>query len=392
MEYFSREQGSIPAFVRISRFGADLGACECHLMVCPTEHADVDVQLDWVQRAYDEALASLALGPETALWRRFFCSDVAGQAAALAARPFSDPRAKENPCAVSWVRQSPAPPAKIMLWAYHVGDATRETDKQLVDSTLTWKRGELAHQWTVGMTCPGSTTAGEQTRGIFRRYDVFLHDHCMSLARNVLRTWLFVRDIDADYQDVVTARREFFHDRGLTPDTHFIASTGIEGAAPDPAARIAMDAYAVDGLRPEQVRFLAAPDCLGPAHAYGVTFERGTSVDYRDRRQAIISGTASIDPNGEIVHAGDVVRQLDRALLNVEALLGKADATLRDLCFLIAYVREPNDIAVVRKRLQARCGAVPLAVVAAPICRPGWLVEIEGNAVVRAVNPELPAF
>jgi hypothetical protein len=28
----------------------------------------------------------------------------------------------------------------------------------------------------------------------------------------------------------------------------------------------------------------------------------------------------------------------------------------------------------------------------APVCRPGWLVEIEGIAIIAASEPELPAF
>ena len=42
-----------------------------------------------------------------------------------------------------------------------------------------------------------------------------------------------IENIDGNYKGVVEARREFFAEHGLTPDTHFIASTGIEGASAD---------------------------------------------------------------------------------------------------------------------------------------------------------------
>ena len=128
---------------------------------------------------------------------------------------------------------------------------------------------------------------------------------------------------------MVDARAEFFADHGLTPDTHFIASTGIEGSTARPDAKVSMDAYAIAGVRPEQLSYLAAPDHLSPTHTYGVTFERATSVAYRDRNHIILSGTASIDPEGNILHPGDMPRQLDRTLENMEALLAKAGATLR---------------------------------------------------------------
>ena len=46
-----------------------------------------------------------------------------------------------------------------------------------------------------------------------------------------------------------------------------------------------LDAYAVDGLQAEQIRFLHAPEYLNPTYEYGVTFERGTAVEYGDRKQ-----------------------------------------------------------------------------------------------------------
>jgi enamine deaminase RidA (YjgF/YER057c/UK114 family) len=265
-------------------------------------------------------------------------------------------------------------------------------DKRLADATLICRRKELAHCWTTGVTGPNAATSYEQTQSIFERYDALLRAQNMTLAGDVVRTWLFVQSIDANYEGVVAARREFFESRGLTPDTHFIASTGIEGTGVDPTAQVGLDAYAIGGLRSEQIAFLAAPEFLGPPHAYGVTFERGTTVAYRDRRHVIISGTASIDPEGRILHAGDVSRQLDRALENFEALLRRAGAMLQDVCVFIAYVRQPGDLAAVRRQLKTRCGAAPIEVVVAPICRPGWLVEIEGQAIVHAVRPDLPGF
>jgi len=37
-------------------------------------------------------------------------------------------------------------------------------------------------------------------------------------------------------------------------------------------------------------------------------------------------------------------------------------------------------------------GQVPWVMVEAPVCRPGWLIEIEGIAIVSCHRPELPAF
>ena len=73
----------------------------------------------------------------------------------------------------------------------------------------------------------------------------------MTLSANCLRTWLFVQNVDVNYAGVVKARRELFVTQGLTEQTYYIASTGIEGRHADPDVRVQMDAYAVEGLRPE---------------------------------------------------------------------------------------------------------------------------------------------
>jgi enamine deaminase RidA (YjgF/YER057c/UK114 family) len=145
-------------------------------------------------------------------------------------------------------------------------------------------------------------------------------------------------------------------------------------------------------VRPEQIEYLSALDHLSRTAVYGVTFERGTSVAYRDRKHVILSGTASIDSKGEIVHPGDVAQQLDRTLENMEALLERAGARLGDMCHFIVYVRDPADQAEAERRMRERVGDAPVVVVVAPVCRPGWLIEVEGMAIVEAAEEELPEF
>jgi enamine deaminase RidA (YjgF/YER057c/UK114 family) len=386
------DRGVLPASVSISRFQGRDGVDEYHLVVQPEEYGSIDTQLEWVLGAYRGALDSVGLDMQTALLRRFFCSDLPNQVTALEASPFSNPRNMDQPCAISWVCQPPMPPAKVALWAYHVSDRAGELDKIQEGMSLTVRRGELFHHWTTGITCPRRDTSYGQTRGIFESYEAFLKARNLCLADNVIRTWLFLQNVDVNYQGLVAARREFFAERGLTPDTHFIASTGVEGAHADAAAKVTMDAYAISGLRCEQIEFLAAPDYLSPTHIYGVTFERGTSVAYRDRKHVIISGTASIDRDGRILYPGDMSRQLDRTLVNIEALLRQAGATYEEVCVFVVYVRDPSDLASAWRQMRERFGDVPTVVAVAPVCRPGWLVEVECQAIVSASNPGLPPF
>ncbi|MDX9972369.1 MAG: Rid family hydrolase [FCB group bacterium] len=384
--------GSAPVSAHASCFRGASGVNEFHLILEPRDEGDFEEQLAWLERAYVITLETLGISLHGAVFRRFFCGDVLNQTEALKARAFSNPRRSGEPCAVSWIGQAPLPPAKVALWAYHVSDPAGAIEKVFDGSTLTVSRGELSHHWSTGLCAALNDTPHAQTQAILEQYDGYLGEKKMILAENLIRTWFFVRDVDENYGGLVAARREFFARRGLTPETHFVASTGIEGVPAEAGALVSLDAYAVGGVRDEQVEYLSALGHLSHTHVYGVTFERGTSVAYRDRKHVILSGTASIDCKGEIVHPGDVARQLERTLENMAALLATAGATLDDMCHFLVYVREPEDRAEVWRCMRERFEATPMVVVVGPVCRPGWLVEIEGMAVVDTCEEGLPVF
>ena len=387
-----RQHATVPVTVNVASFAGSDGVEEFELVLRPTEQGSFAAQMEWVSRAYRDTIESLELGGQTALFRRYFCSDLKNQAPAIHGWPLPATSPLREPCAESWVCQPPEPPARVTLWAHHMSDPEDALDRVQVGSSLILRRGELSHHWIMGASSVEADTSFGQTAGILRWYAQFLRTQGMSLERNLIRTWFFVQNVDTNYQGLVAARSEFFALHGLTPDTHFVASTGIEGTSVEPGATVTMDAYSIGGVRAEQIEYVKAPDHLGPTYLYGVTFERATSVAYKDRKHIFISGTASIDPGGNILYPGDAERQLDRAVENVQALLHQAGATFADMSILIAYVRDPADLPIVARKLRARCGDTPLAVLEAPVCRPGWLVEIEGRACISASNPDLPDF
>ena len=113
-----------------------------------------------------------------------------------------------------------------------------------------------------------------QTRLIFRNYIMQLAEAGCNLAKNCMRTWLFIQNVDVNYQGVVKARKEVYATQNLTEDTHFIASTAIQGRYVEPMVVVTMESYAVNGITPEQNQYLHAPDYLNCSYEYCVTFER----------------------------------------------------------------------------------------------------------------------
>ena len=299
--------------------------------------------------------------------KRYFLSDAANQQPLMRLEPS---------CAVSVIQQPPLDGSKVALWMYMLQGADVHDEGGM---TVVEHNG-YRHLWKMGMHEHKGDSAW-QTESLLIGYEEQLQRYGATIAEHCLRTWFFVRDVDTQYAGMVKARRENFAEQGLTAQTHFISSTGIGGVPADTRALVQLGCYALTGFAPGQQRYLYAPTHLNPTYEYGVTFERGTVMDYGDRRHVLISGTASIDNRGEVVHVGDVVKQTQRMWENVEALLAEADATYQDVAHFIVYLRDMADYAVVQQLFAGRFPDVPTVFTLAPVCRPAWLIEMECMAV-----------
>ena len=228
----------------------------------------------------------------------------------------------------------------------------------------------------------------EQTRLLFNKYLKTIEGTDMTMERNLVRTWIYVTDIDVNYQGVVEARNDIFDKEGLTADTHYIASTGIGGATPVRHAAVAIDFLTVPNIKEEDKKYLQALEHLNPTHEYGVAFERGTRLtlpthtlhpegSQQFKQQYFISGTASINKHGDVVYEGDIVRQTGRLLENIGALLKDGDATMNDIRYFIIYLRDITDYHTVEILMNQFYPQIPHIIVEAKVCRPGWLIEME---------------
>jgi enamine deaminase RidA (YjgF/YER057c/UK114 family) len=197
--------------------------------------------------------------------------------------------------------------------------------------------------------------------------------------RDVVRAWIYLRDIDRDYGDLNRARRVFFAERGIDPVP---ASTGIGGGPVPEGHDLCLGVYAVRAGHP-LVRTVMTSPTLNEAAQYGADFVRGMKMVETNKVALHVSGTASIDEQGRTAHVGDFDAQVDRMFLNIAALLAGQGATFSDVVSAITYVKHPADAGRLREKLQA-AGFVgfPHALVAAPICRPDLLCETEALAVM----------
>lgn len=85
---------------------------------------------------------------------------------------------------------------------------------------------------------------------------------------------------------------------------------------------------------------------------------------------------------------GDILKQTERMLENIDTLLQEAGGGLQDIMQAIVYLRDPADYVVVKQYIESRYPSFLHLIVHAPVCRPGWLIETECIAVVPADAPQ----
>ncbi len=192
--------------------------------------------------------------------------------------------------------------------------------------------------------------------------------------REVVRTWIHLRDIDRDYAEFNRARREFFKRAGITVHP---ASTGIGGAPFAERHNFSLSLYAIKSPQPVQIGRMTTPT-LNEAWMYGSDFSRGLKVVEANKVALYVSGTASVDENGETAHVGDFAGQVDRMITNVSTLLAAQNASFDDVVSAITYVKNAADAPLLRGILRDRgLEDFPNALVRAAVCRPDLLCEME---------------
>lgn len=370
--------------IQHSAFTGTGGTAEHHLLFSVTDTSlPPGQQLNAVYEAYRNVWREQLPENGTAVFRRYFLSD----AAALWSQVMEHDR--DLPiCAVSIVQQPPVNGSRIALWAYvQTGMETKVHGTGLFEAS----HNGYSHLWAGGLFNQAANSEF-QTRLLLNDYILMLCQVGATMGNNGIRTWFFVQNVKENYPGVVKARTEVFLTQNLTEKTHYVASTCIEGRYLHPDVLAQLDAYAVKGLEPGQVRYLHAPTHLNPTYEYGVTFERGTAVTYGDRTHLFISGTASLDNKGKVLFPDDVLKQTDRILENISALLREGGASLTDVVQMVVYLRHASDGKKVSRHIQTACPEMPFLIVEAPGYRPAWLIEIECVAIQASNHPDFRAL
>lgn len=381
MRFEKIEQANLFLNISLSHFENSTGIKEFHAMLEGNNPLlDALTQYQNIEQGIALVKEQTGLSNVQLVWKRYFVSDAINHA------PLINNLDKES--AISIVQQPSLKGSKVAAWIYLVEDVKGATD---TNGAFCFEHGDYKHIYHTQFHShkPDEYT---QTEELFNNYSKQLATQNCTLKDNAIRTWIYCQGVDTHYAGMVEARKKYFINEGLTEQTHYIASTGIEGKYLHPETIVLMDAYSIAGIAEEQVVYIKGLSHLNPTCEYGVTFERATAVDYGDRRHIFVSGTASIDNKGDIVHLLQIEQQIERTIENIEVLLQEANAQMNDIAQMIVYLRDTADYVIVNNYMETHFAHLPKLIVWAPVCRPGWLIEIECIAITNKGNSTFGKF
>ena len=238
-----------------------------------------------------------------------------------------------------------------------------------------------AQHCLVGGVSPVAVTLppAAQTQQAFSHLETALDMAGFTLA-DVVRTWFYNDDILGWYAEFNRVRSA--HYAGVKWRTGSLpASTGIGARNPTGAALV----VGARAMRPAdgtvRAREIGSPlQC--PAPAYGSAFARAMELDLEGGRQLLVSGTASIHPDGKTAWVGEVAKQVGLTMDVIGAILQSRAMDYGDVTRATAYYRDAAD----RKhfdRWLADHGlqAMPMVHTHSVVCRDDLLFEVELDAV-----------
>ena len=109
-------------------------------------------------------------------------------------------------------------------------------------------------------------------------------------------------------------------------------------------------------------------------------------VEVSNGRMIFIAGQSAIDPNGNVVGAGDMRAQAEQVFQNIQAALEAVGATFQQVVKLSYYMTDISQIAAIRevrdRYINTAKPPVSTAVEVRRLFREEFMIEVEAVAVV----------
>jgi enamine deaminase RidA (YjgF/YER057c/UK114 family) len=231
----------------------------------------------------------------------------------------------------------------------------------------------------------------KQAETMFRKAEALLKSEGASF-RDVVRTWIYVGNILKWYNKFNSARNKCYTEFGLLhngdvnhAEKIFLpASTGIEGKNPKGASTI-MDLLAVTerantGI---EIQPLYGIRQRSP-YRYGSAFSRAMRLLEPEEKWVFVSGTASINEEGENVHIGALNSQVKHTLKVVDSLICPEGASFSNLCEATVFLKRKSDFSLYQETAESLgLSDIPAVYLVADVCWKELLFELDAAFVTQ---------
>ncbi|MFP4500917.1 MAG: Rid family hydrolase [Candidatus Hydrogenedentota bacterium] len=228
-----------------------------------------------------------------------------------------------------------------------------------------------------GLLPRAETSRRAQTRAVLEDMLPLLHEAGMDFS-HVVRTWFYNDDILAWYADFNAARDDFFREQAVGTRVA-PASTGMGGG--NPAGRALTASVLAVRPKSDQTRVCRVDSPLQcPASDYGSAFSRAVEIATPSAKRLLVSGTASIAPEGHTLHVDDVQAQIAHTFRVVYAMLDARGMGWEHVTRAIGYFK-PGAATVAREAWEGLFSRIPAIPVTNHVCRDDLLFETEVDAI-----------
>jgi enamine deaminase RidA (YjgF/YER057c/UK114 family) len=225
----------------------------------------------------------------------------------------------------------------------------------------------------------GNTGNYRQAYLVFQSLKCVLKEYEIS-NNGLSRTWLYVQDILDWYNELNCARTDFFSEEsifaGIIPASTGIGLNNISGKS------LLLNALLIKtGENDNLIRMIDSPmQC--PATDYKSSFSRAVEITHQTSKRLIISGTASIDREGQTLHYDNVNMQINQTMEVVSSLMNKEEYGWTNMVRAIAYFKDLGHVNHFMEYCRSnQIDSTYILIAGGTICRDDLLFEIEIDAV-----------
>ncbi|MCL2051378.1 MAG: endoribonuclease L-PSP [Lachnospiraceae bacterium] len=254
-----------------------------------------------------------------------------------------------------------------------------------------WKREAVEYMILHSVHGKQSYSFYDQTTQMFNEIIKILSDYHYEF-HNIIRTWIYMDHILDQYDEFNKARTEIFSknkmwssnfDETEAEEIYMPASTGI-GCNNPFGCTIVADVLAVRVKDKDKFNIISetGKDQMS-AFRYGSAFSRAMVLEEEESSYIYLSGTASINEDGQTVYHDDIDKQINKTDSVIKTLLEIYKMNLDDICEGTVFLKKAEFLKSYQGFYEKISKELPVIITIADVCRDDLLYEMDATFIQK---------